>query len=117
MNICVHVTIEHENGQFTGTIARLQREELRPETLGLTLTEAKTLLATLQGFVVSQQVAEHNGLQCCCPDCGAHQAKKDSRHITYRILFDKFKLDSPRYYTCNCQPAPKAVKAPGPTPL
>jgi hypothetical protein len=112
VDIRVHVTIEHDNGQFTETIARLQREELRPETLGLTLTEAKTLLATLQGLVVSQQVADHNGQQRCCPDCGAHQAKKDSKHITYRTLFGKFKLDSPRYYSCDCQPRAKGSESP-----
>jgi hypothetical protein len=38
-------------------VVTLQREELTPETLGLTLDEAKTLLAQTQEALVTHQVA------------------------------------------------------------
>jgi hypothetical protein len=46
MNIRVQVIIESDNGtlEVVQDVAHLQREELRPETLGLTLAEAKELL-------------------------------------------------------------------------
>lgn len=112
MDIRVQVTIEHENKQHIETVAVFQREKLQPETLGLTLTESKDLLATLQYLIVSQQVAEYNEQQCLCPDCETERSRKGSKQITYRTAFGKFKLESPRFYTCDCQPRTKGSESP-----
>ncbi len=103
MNIQIQVIIEHDHMQYLETIAQFERQDLQPETLGLTLTEAQDLLANLQYLVASQQVAEFNEVHQGCPDCGTQRSKKDNKQITYRTVFGKFKLDSPRYYTCDCQ--------------
>lgn len=112
MDIRIQVTIEHENAQHVETIAVFRRAELQPETLGLSLAEAQDLLASLQYLVVSQQVAEYNEQQCFCPSCGAKRSRKDSKQITYRTAFGKFKLGSPRFYTCDCHPRPERSESP-----
>jgi hypothetical protein len=50
MKIRVQVIVESDNGvgEVVQDIARLERGQLRPEELGLTLTEAKGLLEGLQ---------------------------------------------------------------------
>ena len=40
------------------------------ETLGLTLSEGKTLLAGVQDFVVAQQVQQELEQRRACPHCG-----------------------------------------------
>jgi hypothetical protein len=112
VDIRTQVTIEHENAQHVEMIAVFRRAELQPETLGLTLAEAQDLLASLQYLVVSQQVSEYNEQQCFCPDCGTKRSRKDSKQITYRTAFGKFKLGSPRFYTCDCHPRPERSESP-----
>lgn len=41
MNIRVQVTIEHEQTEYIETVTVLRRDELRPETLGITLHEGQ----------------------------------------------------------------------------
>jgi hypothetical protein len=112
VDIRIQVTIEHENAQHMKTIAVFRRDELQPENLGLTLAESQTLLANLQSLVIWQQVVEYNEQQRFCPDCGAERARKDSKQITYRTAFGKFKLDSPRLYTCDCEPQTSGSESP-----
>jgi len=60
MLIKIQVISETENGQLlVEEIASLSRAELRPETLGLSLTEAKEIVAGIQKTVATQQVPEH----------------------------------------------------------
>jgi hypothetical protein len=55
--------VEHE----VGTIE--QREEISPTTLGLTITEGKALLASLQKQIVTAQVQQHVAGIKSCPQC------------------------------------------------
>jgi hypothetical protein len=112
VDIRVQVTIEHEQIEQVETIAIFQRDELQPETLGITLAEAQDLLTNLQSLVVSQQVAEYHQQQRPCPDCGLERSKKDSKRIIYRTAFGKLKLDSPRFYTCDCHDRPQSSESP-----
>ncbi|MCG8353489.1 MAG: ISKra4 family transposase [Chloroflexales bacterium] len=84
-------------------IACLERDMLSPETLGLSLQEAKTVLAQLQETLVREQVATAVSAQQTCPHCGATQRRKGQHQIVVRSLFGKLTLDSPRLYTCACQ--------------
>ena len=40
-------------------IARLERSQLRPEELGMTLTEAKALMHGMQQTMVTEQIEEY----------------------------------------------------------
>ena len=56
MNLIVQIIMESETGQRTQQIARLERQSTCLENVGLTLAEAKQLLATLQAQMVEEQI-------------------------------------------------------------
>jgi hypothetical protein len=83
---------------------------LHPETLGLSLAEARAILAGLEQSLVEQQSAEFIAQQRPCPQCGRERACKGHHQIVVRTPFGKLKLDSPQLYGCPCQsPGPKSV--------
>jgi len=61
MKMRVQVVIDSTAGEPTDVheIACLHRKELRPDTVGLTLEEAKTVLERMQQRIVEQQAAEY----------------------------------------------------------
>lgn len=104
MKIRVQVVIDLENGkpERVEDIAHLERGTLRPEELGITLTEAKTLLHGMQQTVVTEQVAQYLTQHTACPLCGRQRTKKGQHVMVFRTLFGKLRLTSPRLYQCNC---------------
>jgi hypothetical protein len=56
--------VEHEVGMIERT------EEISPATAGLTITEGKALLASLQKQIVTAQVQQHVASIKSCPQCG-----------------------------------------------
>src|SRR5262249_29420961 len=84
------------------SIIELTRTELRPDTLGLTLEEAKTVLAGIQRTIVEQQTAEYLRTQSHCPHCGKRHHHKGQHTVTLRTVFGKVRLKSPRLYHCQC---------------
>jgi hypothetical protein len=104
MRMRVQVIIESDNGntEVVQDIVALDRGPLRPEELGLTLAEAKSLLQGVQQTMVTQQIVEFNEDNCYCPGCGKPRSRKGKHEIVYRTLFGKLKLESPRYYECLC---------------
>lgn len=81
-------------------VSNLKREDFQLAGLGLTLAEAKDLLAGIQETMVQAQVAEHLSRQQVCPGCGKPTKLKGHHEITFRSVFGQMKLDSPRFYTC-----------------
>lgn len=104
MKLTLQVVIQQDDKPPRVTeIASLERNTLRPETLGLSLQEAKTVLAQLQETLVREQVAAVGADHQTCPHCGAAQRRKGQHQIVVRSLFGKLTLESPRLYTCACQ--------------
>jgi len=114
MMMRVQVVIESTAGEPIAVheIGCLHREELRPDTVGLTLAEAKTVLARLQQRLVEQQAAEYLWAQSRCPHCGTKRSHKGAHTITLRTLFGKLRLKSPRLYHCQCQRHPARTFSP-----
>jgi len=81
----------------------LDRQCQRIEHLGLTLAEAKQLLATLQQQLVAQQVSTFVASRSQCDDCGATLQSKGQQTRTFHTLFGAVTLSSPRLYHCRCQ--------------
>jgi len=108
MKIRVQVIVESDNGvgEVVQDIARLERGQLRPEELGLTLTEAKGLLEGLQRTVIERQIVEYSKQQSSCPLCSKRRSRKGAHDIVYRTIFGKIELSSPRLFHCRCQPQP-----------
>jgi hypothetical protein len=75
------VTLGEDGHQETREIAGLQRTDLKPETLGLTLAEGKMILKDLQQILVEGQVASFLLPKRPCPDLSA-VSRVTSRVIT-----------------------------------
>jgi hypothetical protein len=84
-------------------VAILEKDCQSIEHLGLTLAEAKQLLATLQQALVAQQAAAFVATHAQCDDCGATLQSKGQHTRTFRTLFGTVTLPSPRLYQCRCQ--------------
>lgn len=114
MKLKVKVVIESESQetQVNEEVASFEREDLTPETLGITLQEAKDLLTNVQSTMVEHQVSEYIEQQVPCPNCGKTRAKKGHHEIVFRTLFGKMKLSSPRLYNCSCQTQEKQSFSP-----
>ncbi len=106
MKVRIQVVVESAAGEPADVpeIACIQREELRPDPLGLTLDEAKTVLERIQQQIVEQQAAEYLHMQSHCPPCGNKRYHKGEHTVTVHTLFGKLRLKSPRLYHCPCQP-------------
>ncbi len=112
MKIQIIIESDSHDTPVTEEVACIQREDLAPETLGLTLAEAKNLLANVQANMVKEQTAEYIEQQCRCPLCGKVRGQKGQKDIVFRSLFGKMKIPSPRLYTCSCQPQEKKSFSP-----
>jgi hypothetical protein len=72
MKLTVQLVIEPGDGsKVVREVATLEREALANATLGLTLAEGKTILASMQEVMVAQQATSYNTAQQTCPTCGA----------------------------------------------
>ena len=107
MNVRIQVVIEDSVAPIVQEVACVQRDTLCAETLGLSLEEAKALLANVQSALVAHQVEVYTDQCRCCPHCGQAYARKSTASIVIRTLFGKVELSSPRLYTCDCQPQAK----------
>ena len=67
MKYTIHVAITTDDGQReTRDLACVEREDLTPTTLGLTLAEGKAILTALQAVVVEQQMTAYLKSQRPC---------------------------------------------------
>ena len=64
-------------------IACLERKEPRLENVGLSLREAKQLLAAIQATVVERQVADYLEIRRPCPRCGRIRGLNGSHPVTF----------------------------------
>ena len=80
----------------------MAKVELSSEGIGLTLAEAKALLAELQQRIVQDQVAEYVTCARVCPDCMALRRLRDQRTRTLQTLFGTVEVAAPRIRLCSC---------------
>jgi len=105
IQMAVQVVFIAEDGEReVHEVARLDRGDLAPETLGLSLADAKAITGSLQHALVDAQVARWREAQSVCPDCGGHRALKGHHRLVYRTPFGTLRLASPRFRSCSCQP-------------
>src|SRR5271166_2201374 len=71
------VTVSEDGCQETLEIACVERTDLKPETLGLTLAEGKMILNDLQQIVVERQVSSSLLLKQACPDRRSQRTRKE----------------------------------------
>lgn len=80
----------------------LEKDCQRLEQLGLSLSDSKEILGTLQRHVLERQAATFVEARRCCPECGRRLGLKGHHNITYRTLFGDVALGSPRLRRCHC---------------
>ena len=104
MKLKLQLIIESDSGEteVVQEVTKLERHSLRPENLGLTLSEAKELLQEVQRAMVMHQRIGYVTQKIPCPKCGKIQSRKGKHQILLRTLFGKLRLDSPRLYHCGC---------------
>jgi hypothetical protein len=113
MKCTIQVAITTENGQTESReIAVLEREDLTPSMLGLTLADGKTILKALQGVVVEQQMTAYLATHRSCAHCGNLQRRKGSHTTQVRTVFGTISVQSPRLHQCWCQPHPTRTFSP-----
>ena len=77
MRLKVQITVESgEDESEMVEVACLERASLRPDTLGLSLAEARSILAGLEQTIAQRQVAEFIAQQQRCPRCGRDRTCK-----------------------------------------
>ena len=114
MKIRIQMVFEAENGipETVEEVAVLERGSLRPEELGITLAESKILLHGIQQTMVGEQIEQYLLQFKTCAHCGAARTNKGHHNISYRTLFGKLAIYSPRLYDCGCQGYPRRSSSP-----
>jgi hypothetical protein len=97
------VTVSDDGREENREIASLERQELQPETLGLTPAESKAILKDIQEIVVEQQATDFLASLRCCPDCDQLRHIKGYHTLSLRTVFGKLEVKSPRLYHCDCR--------------
>ncbi len=97
------VAIADDGQQQVREITSLQRTELKPETLGLTLADGKAILGEIQRVIVEQQAAHCVAANRRCSDCGQLRTSKGHHDLPLRTVFGKITIQSPRFLHCHCQ--------------
>ena len=87
-------------------LAVIDRYDDDLEQLGLSLAEGRELLAAAQSVVVSSQASRWIATQDYCHECYTPLRRKDSRPIVMRTVFGKVSVNSPRFWSCHCEPTP-----------
>ena len=105
MKLKVQLVVCADDGreEHVHEVATLDKDCQRLEHLGLTLAEAKQLLATLQQHLVAQQAATFVAARAQCDHCRATLQHQGQHTRTFRTLFGTVTLTSPRLYHCRCQ--------------
>jgi hypothetical protein len=81
-------------------------------TLGLSLAEAKAVLAGLQRHLVQAQAEEHCQVRRRCPRCGGQRPLKDRRPRQLRSLFGTVEVRAPRFEPCQCSVTLRTILSP-----
>ena len=75
----------------------LDKEHDRHEDTGLSITEGKALLKSLQQKIVEAQAEAYCTSKSACSSCGRRLRKKGRCAIRYRTVFGDIPVTSPRY--------------------
>jgi hypothetical protein len=97
MQVTVHVvTITDARQESTQDIAWVERHELPPVTLGLSLTAGKAVLHAWQEVVVEWQREASHRQPRACPQWGKTRRRNGMQHTVIRPVFGGLSDESPR---------------------
>jgi hypothetical protein len=95
-----------------GEIVHFDKAGDRLETIGLSLDEAKAVLAGTQERLVTAQAANFLDRHRTCGVCAHPLRRKGQCRILFRTAFGAIPLVSPRFHYCACQPTASKTFSP-----
>src|SRR5215813_833934 len=105
MQVKVQVITRRDDGEESlQEVACVERDEITPASLGLSIADSKAILQGIQTVVVEWQMHEYLNSQRHCSQCGKLRHRKGSHHIVFRTVFGDLPVESPRFTHCPCQP-------------
>ena len=101
----LQLVIEGGDGMIVSTdeLACLKRTALGPSTVGLTLDDAKNLMATCQKRMILAQASDYENAARPCPECAMPRPIKGASGIILRTLFGSLTVPCQRLYRCRCE--------------
>ena len=106
MKIAIRLQIEAgDSGPCDEEILSLDKPHDQLERLGLSLAEARELLARVQERIVGAQAAAFVADHRCCDACGRHLWSKGQTSFRFRTPFGDVPVTGPRLKSCPCQGA------------
>ena len=97
------VTLRDDGEESLQEVACVERDELTPASLGLSIADSKAILQGIQEVVVEWQMHAYLNSQRHCPQCGKLRHRKGSHHTVFRTVFGDLPVESPRFTHCPCQ--------------
>jgi hypothetical protein len=104
MRVKLQLVICNDQGdeETVTDVITFNKNTQRIEHRGLTLSESKQLLSTLQRQLLQQQITTLLDTRSTCPDCGTPLKLKARGSRSFRTLFGTLKFSSPRLEHCDC---------------
>lgn len=106
------VSITDDGKEKIKDIVSIKKNSKSIEQLGLSIKDSKAILNKLQKTIIDNQIDENIEQNNCCKHCGQKLKIKDNNIITYRTLFGKIDVKSPRYKKCDCSSSEKKSFSP-----
>ncbi|ENE3587472.1 ISKra4 family transposase, partial [Escherichia coli] len=103
MQLTLQIVITDESGSSrTEELMTIQKSGETRNDIGLSVSESKLLLNTVQQSVVQLQADEYTQHHIRCPHCLAARRIKGKQKIRYRTLFGVIPVSGLRVYRCRC---------------
>src|SRR5213080_306310 len=104
MQVKVQVVTRRDDGEESlHEVTCVERDELTPASLGLSIADSKAILQGMQEVVVEWQMNAYLDTQRHCPQCGKLRHRKGLHHAVFRTVFGDVPVESPRLIHCPCQ--------------
>src|SRR3982751_6695406 len=113
MRVQIQLRIISDDGVLSDdVIACFDKGDDQLEEIGLSLDQAKTMLAGAQTSLVAAQAASFLGRHRCCEPWGRPLQSKGRCRLLFRTAFGTIPLVSPRLHRCACQSAASKTFSP-----
>ncbi len=101
MQFIIQLAVVDKSGHHhTEKLFTIEKQSDAPNDLGLSLSESKLLLNTIQQSVIQKQAAEYLDEHRACPCCQRNRRIKGEQTIQYRTLFGIIPVEGFRVYRC-----------------
>ena len=89
------VTLTDDGEESLREVACVERDELTPASLGLSIADSKAILQGMQEVVVEWQMRAYLDSQRHCPQCGKLRHSKGVHHTVFRTVFGDLPVQTP----------------------